>query len=53
MKKNYVTPSLEITKFETEDVLNASVPGTDTPNSVQTPIEANGETTIRPGTIRP
>ncbi|MBR4288299.1 MAG: hypothetical protein IKT50_02550 [Clostridia bacterium] len=25
MKKNYVAPSLEITKFETEDVLNESI----------------------------
>ena len=53
MKKNYETPSLEITKFETEDVLNASVPGTDTSTSVQKPIEGSGETTIRHDTIRP
>ncbi len=25
MKKNYEAPSLEITKFETEDILNGSV----------------------------
>ena len=51
MKKNYETPSLEMTKFETEDILNASVPTAD-PESVQKPIEGSGET-IRPGTIRP
>ena len=44
MKKTYEAPSLEITKFETEDVLNSSVQGN----------ISGGGTVIRPGgPIRP
>ena len=43
MKKTYEAPSLEITKFETEDVLNSSVQGN----------ISGGGTPVRPGPIRP
>lgn len=34
MKKNYEAPSLEITKFEVEDVLNDSVIGSESTNNI-------------------
>ena len=52
MKKNYAAPSLEITKFETEDILNASVPNPG-PGSIEQVIPGEGETTRLPIIGRP
>ena len=52
MKKNYVAPSLEITKFETEDILNASVPNPG-PGSIGQVIQGDGDSTRLPIINRP
>ena len=48
MKKNYKAPSLEITKFETEDILNASIPTPGGPGSIDQVVQGEGETTRLP-----